>query len=89
MHGEDKSIRLNTTVDDDHDDGHDNGKEEENNEDGSVPLLNICLIHTLRRARVGFSKNLHTSFCCNNQPLEFKELKVQGGSGCKGVAIGQ
>ena len=39
MHGEDKSIRLNPTIDDDHDDGHDNGKEEENNEDGSVPLF--------------------------------------------------
>ena len=78
MHGEDKSIRLNTTVDDDHDDGHDNGKEEENNEDGSVPLLNICLIHTLRRARVDFSKNLHTFFTAIISLLEFKELKVQG-----------
>ena len=45
MHREDKPIRLNATVDDDHDYGHDNGKEEEDNEDGSVPLFFRNIFH--------------------------------------------
>ena len=38
MNREDKSIRLNATVDDDHDNGQDNDKEEKDDEDGRVPL---------------------------------------------------
>ena len=38
MNREDKSIRLNATVDDDHDNGQDNDKEEKYDEDGRVPL---------------------------------------------------